>query len=58
MRFGRSHSDSVLAGPLAGSGLVAGSIGLVDVRDFGHEGIVRVGVCEHGADGEEDWEGG
>jgi len=25
------------------------------VCDLGHEGIVGVGVCEHGADGEEDF---
>lgn len=34
----------VLAGPLARGGLVAGTISLVDVRDFGHERIVGVGI--------------
>jgi hypothetical protein len=48
------HSNSVLARPLAGRGLVPGSIGLVNVRDFGHKRIIRVGVCEHRADGEQD----
>ena len=46
--------DSVLAGPLAGCGLVACAVSLVDVSDFRYEWIVRVGVCEHRADREED----
>ena len=46
-------SHSVLAGPLSGGGLVLGSVSLVDVSDLGHEGVVRVGVRQQGADGEE-----
>jgi len=46
----RVSSHSVLAGPFSGAGLVLGSIGLVDVSDFGHERIVRVGVSQQGAD--------
>lgn len=49
------HSNSVLARPLAGCGLVPGAIGLVDVRDFGHQRIVGVGVCEHRTDGEQHY---
>ena len=48
-----STLDGVLPGPLPGGGLVAGAVGLVDMCDLGNEGVVGVGVCEHGADGEE-----
>lgn len=50
------HSNSVLPCPLASCRLVTGSVGLVDVRDFGHKRIVRVGVCEHRANGEQHYE--
>lgn len=46
--------DGVLASPLTGRRLVSCSVGLVDVGDFGYEWIVRVRICKHGADGEED----
>ena len=46
--------DGVLPGPLPGSRLVPGTIGLVDVRDLGDERIVGVGVGEHRADREQD----
>jgi hypothetical protein len=49
-----STLDGVLPGPLPGGGLVAGAVGLVDMCDLGNEGVVGVGVCEHGANGEED----
>ena len=49
-----SHLDGVLASPLSGRRLVSCSVGLVDVGDFGSERIVRVGICKHGADREED----
>ena len=49
---GRSHG--VLAGPLAGSGLVLGAVTLVDVSNLGHQRIIWVGVSQQGADGEED----
>lgn len=52
------HSNSVLPRPLASCGLVPGAVGLVDVRDFGHQRIVRVGVCEHRANGEQHFRDG
>lgn len=51
-----STLDGVLPGPLPGGGLVAGAVGLVDMCDLGYERVVGVGVCEHGANGEEDCE--
>jgi hypothetical protein len=48
-----STLDGVLSGPLPGGGLVASAVGLVDMCDLGDERVVGVGVCEHGADGEE-----
>lgn len=58
-RPGRTESyicqlNGVLSGPLACGGLVAGTVGLVDVCNLGNERIVRVGVGQHGADGKED----
>jgi hypothetical protein len=47
-------SDSVLAGPLASSRLVPGTVSLVDVGNLGHQRVVRVGICEHRADGKEN----
>jgi hypothetical protein len=49
----RHSSHGILASPLASRGLVLGHIGLVDVSDLGHEGIVWVGVSQERADGEE-----
>lgn len=46
--------NGVLASPLPGCRLVSCSVGLVDMGDFGYEWIVRVGICKHGANGEED----
>ena len=48
-------SNSVLAGPFPSRRLVSWAVGLVDVSDLGNERIIRVGVCEHRADGEEDY---
>jgi hypothetical protein len=48
-----STLDGVLPGPLPGGGLVASAVGLVDMCDLGDKRVVGVGVCEHGADGEE-----
>ena len=42
--------DGVLASPLPCRRFVPGAIGLVDVCNFGNEGIVRVWICEHGTD--------
>ena len=47
-------SDGVLPRPLPRRRLVSGAVRLVDVCNFGDERVVRVGVGEHGADGEED----
>lgn len=44
------RSDGVLASPLTSRRFVPRAVGLVDVGDLGHERVVRVGVCEHGAD--------
>ena len=41
--------DGVLSGPLPSRGFVAGTVGLVDVGDFGDKWVVGVGVCEHRA---------
>lgn len=54
-RFSLRKSDSVLAGPLASSRLVPGTVSLVDVGDLGHQRVVGVGICEHRADGKEDY---
>lgn len=53
-RVRSAHLDGVLPGPLAGRGLVAGAVGFVHVCDLRHQWVVRVRVCEHGANGEED----
>ena len=50
------HLDGVFASPLASSGLVPGAVGLVDVGDLGNQRIVGVGVGQHGADRQEDWD--
>lgn len=44
----------VLAGVLPSSSLVASEIGLVETGNLRHERVIRIGVCEEGADGEED----
>lgn len=53
--FEKSALDGVLPGPLPGGGLVAGAVGLVDVRDLRHQRVIGVGVCEHGANGKEHY---
>ena len=47
------NSHSILAGPLSGGGLVLGTVSLVDVSDLRHEGVVRVGISQQRADGEQ-----
>lgn len=49
---GSAHS--VLLGPSASCLLIAGPLGLVEVRDLGDKRVIGVGVGEEGADGEED----
>ena len=46
-------SHSILAGPLSGGSLVLGSVSLVDVSDLRHKGVVRVGISQQRADGEQ-----
>lgn len=45
--------NGILASPLASSGLVSRSIGLVDMGNLGYKRIIGVGVCQHGADGQQ-----
>ena len=49
---GESHC--VPLGPLAGRIVVSSSIRFVEVGNLGHKRIIRVGVGQQGADGEED----
>jgi hypothetical protein len=49
----QTHSHGVLAGPLAGGGLVLGAVALEDIGDVGHERVVGVSISEQGADGEQ-----
>ena len=51
----RSTLDGELAGPFSSRGFVSCSVGLVDMSDLGNKWIVGVWVCEHRADGEEDY---
>jgi hypothetical protein len=55
------RSNGVLASPFTGRRLVPWAVSLVDMCDFGHERVVGVGVCEHGANGKQhlrDCQGG
>ena len=49
------RSNSVLACPFASRRLVPWTVRLVDVCDLGHQRVIGVGVCEHGADREQDY---
>jgi hypothetical protein len=40
--------------PFPGGVFISLPVCFVDVCDFGDERIVRIGICEHRADGEED----
>lgn len=46
--------DGVLARPLTCRRLVSRSVGLVHVCNLGHKRVVRVGVCQHRADRQQD----
>lgn len=48
----RCLTHCILAGPFPGGLLVPTAVGLVDVRNFRHKGVIRVGICEQGADGQ------
>ena len=55
------YSRGVPLGPLTSSLIVLSPVGLVEVCDLRHEGIIRVGIGQEGADGEQhlgDGEGG
>lgn len=61
MRIRGRYLLGILAGPLARSLLVPRAVGLVGLRDFRYQGVVRVGVREERADRQEhlgDGEGG
>lgn len=47
-------SHGVLSGPFPRSFFILCSVGLVDVRNFRHEWVIRVRVCEQGADRQQD----
>ena len=47
-------SHGVLAGPLARRSFILGLVGLVLLSDGRHQWVIRVGVRQQGADGEED----
>lgn len=51
-------AHGVLPGPLPGGLLIPPAVGLVDVRDFRHKGVVGVGVCEQGADRQQHLQAG
>lgn len=53
--FPNSRSDSVLASPFTGCRLVAGAIRLIDVGNLRNKRVIRVGVCEHGADRKQNY---
>jgi hypothetical protein len=48
------YLDGVLAGPFSCRVFVTRAVWLVDVCDFRDERIIRIRVCEHGANGEQD----
>lgn len=47
--------DGEFPRPLTCSGLVASSVGFVDMRNLGHQRVVGVGIGKHRADREEDF---
>lgn len=54
---GAGRLDRIFTGPFASSGFVSAAVGLVDVGDLGDEWVVGVGVGQHGAYGEENYDG-
>jgi hypothetical protein len=50
--------DCVFASPLTGRSLVLGAIVLVDVSDLRDKRVVRVGICQHRADRQENFRDG
>jgi len=49
-----SCSHSVLSSPFSSRSLVFRLVSLVDLSNFWHQGVIRVGVRQQGADREED----
>lgn len=47
-------SNSVLPGPFARCGFIPRTVGLVNMGNFGYQWIIRVRVCEHRADREQN----
>ena len=47
------HSHSILAGPLTSTGFILCPIGLVDVSNFWHQGIIWVWVGQQRTDGQQ-----
>ena len=47
------YLDGVLPSPFPRCRFVPRTVGLVNMGDLGYQRIIRVGVCEHGADGEQ-----
>jgi hypothetical protein len=50
----QSQLDGVFTCPLSSGCLVSGAVGLVDVRNFGDQWVVGIGVSEHRADRQQD----
>ena len=46
--------NSILPRPLASRSLVTGPICFVDVRNLRNQRVIRVGVRQHGADGQQN----
>jgi hypothetical protein len=53
--FPALSSSCVLPRPLPRSLFVLASVGFVDVCDLGYQGIIRIRVGEHRADGKENY---
>lgn len=49
-----NYLDCIFTCPFSRCSLISGSVGLVDVGDFGYQWVVGVGVSKHRADGEEN----
>jgi len=54
MQSRQESLDGVFASPLSSSGFVTSAVGLVYVGDLRDERVVWVGICQHGADGEQN----
>jgi len=48
-----ASSHGVLSSPLPSGGLVLWLVGLVDVSDLWHQGVIWVGIGQQGTDGQE-----